>query len=192
MKKIVLFLMIVFSVSLFATDVSNFDSKGIKLGMSKNEVLKLMPKGTKFREDDCLDSKCEYPTAYFAYFEDVKSRLNVYFTHTLQSYKIERYIKLDNRANIGKIALSIKNRYGKPDYTWKVNNNLWKFCWGECKRGEYHFLTKKNGKTLYIEIDTNVHFLTVELEDEKLYRMNYNYREKIEKELEEKASQVDL
>jgi len=38
MKSI--FFLLIFSFSLFAVDISDFDIKGIKLGMSKKEVLK--------------------------------------------------------------------------------------------------------------------------------------------------------
>ena len=43
-NRILIFLFLgIFSSSLYAVDVSNFDIKDIKLGMSKSEVLKKMP-----------------------------------------------------------------------------------------------------------------------------------------------------
>ena len=145
MKKIILGLMILLSTSLFATDVSDFDIKGIKLGMNKDEVLKLMPRGTEFYVSDDVAYNPNYPYIYSAYFDWKKNNgkfsFNVSFNHKLLVYKINRNIRLDQNADIKKVAKQVVNHYSKPDFIWKVNKHLWKLCWGKCKKGEYHFYT---------------------------------------------------
>ena len=199
--------MIVLSVSLFATDVSNFDIKGIKLGMSKNEVLKLMPKGTIFRTFSNIANNPNYPYEYDAYFDWKKSHDQFYFgvdfDHQLNAYEIIRNVKLNENANMKKVSQQVINRYGNPDFTWKSDVNQrehWEFCWGKCIRNKYGFYANENEKVLIIEITKdyrNEHYLLeTRLYNDKLKDMNIKYEKsmykKAKNELEEKASKVDL
>ncbi len=197
MKKIILFLMIVFSVSLFATDVSNFDIKGIKLGMSKDEVLKLMPKGTKFYVSDVVAYDSNYPYEYSAYFDWKKSNgrfsFVVTFDHQLLAYEINRNIRLKKNADIHRVTQQVINHYGKPDFVWKVNKHLYRLCWGKCKKGQYGFNTQKNGKTFNVEVDTYPnHLLYMILFDDKIDNVNREYKNHTKEEVVEKASKVDI
>jgi hypothetical protein len=202
-KKIAFFLIVSVATSLFATDVSNFDIKGIKLGMSKEATLKRLPHGTIFRVFSDIAGNPNYPYEYDANYikkgEEHKDFLafGVTFGHTLQAYEIHRNIGLDYNANINKIMQQVILRYGKPDFFWKRSDSDVALCWGNCYKGKYHYQATENGKILYIQINTDDNpLLQVELEDDKLYNENVKYEEKLHKkakdELENKASKVDL
>jgi len=200
-KKVIFIFILIYSVSLFATDVSNFDIKGIKLGMSKDEVLKKMPNSAKFIVDDYIAENPNYPYKYQIFYKTNTQYFGVEFDYKLNAYKIERNMQISNNASMHKVVEQITNHYGQPDYTWKINEHdykEWKLCWGNCHRGKYHFLPKDNSKILYVTIwkKTNLTGLSIELEDAKLLKETYQYKEhmfkKAKEELVEKDSKIDL
>ncbi|WP_457743953.1 hypothetical protein [Sulfurimonas sp.] len=206
MKKIILGLMILLSTSLFATDVSNFDIKGIKLGMSKDEVLKLMPHGIKFGSN-CVDDKCKYPYEYYANYHWDQSNGKIYFNidfdHNIKAYDIVRTIKLTRHAKIEKVAKNIINHYGKPDLIRKFRQ-IQVLCYGQCSVSKeadiaYSVSAKNNAKAFVVVIDmrknireNDVKILSMKLYDDKAKILNYKYRQKIEKKLEDIESKVDF
>ena len=138
MKKIILFSMVIFFTSLFATDVSNFDIKGIKLGMSKDEVLKLMPHGTKidyFCIDDKINNKCKYPYEYLLnpgwLLSSNGKTCFIDLDHNSKIYKIDKTIKLSRFSKLEKVVKNVIKHYGKPDLIRKFQKAQ-VLCYGGC------------------------------------------------------------
>lgn len=193
MKKISLFLMVVFVVSLFATDVSNFDIKGIKLGMSKNEVLKLMPKGTKFRKWDCIDDsdKCAYPYNYNAFYKNNTESFDIYLTQDIFVYYVLRQVKLRQYANAEKIIQKLTQRYGKPDAVWN-HGSIKKLCWGGCYKGKYQFEPKKGRKIFAVLINMKDRRIEFVLQDNELENSMQQYIESVKEKLSNNDSNIDF
>jgi len=137
-NRILIFLFIgIFSSSLYAIDVSNFDIKGIKLGMSKSEVLKKIscsnPKiETQFT--NTLKGKKLYWTSIECKndFEEI----HVVLTRKNKAYFIQRTKDFDINPSWDKIKKRIINYYGKPTCkadTFSKYIPMKKMCWGGCK-----------------------------------------------------------
>ncbi len=197
MKKIVLFLMIVFSVSLFATDVSNFDFKGIKLGMSKDKVIKKMQKISSYSLEKTTPIYVgDKITGYqLVYSGENDEDFTFNFDKNQKLYEFWREIQLKKIANINKIFNQIYAKYGQPEDIWD-HLGLFQVSYGECERGEYYFKPIKNKKCFHISLFKSDNTLNFMITDDSIYRINQKYQNTLKRKLynkeRQKASRIDL
>lgn len=136
----------IFSSSLYAIDVSNFDIKGIKLGDSYESVKKTLSvcKITKEYRSKTNDKKlifqieigfkCENDSFFTAYFNRKKELMD-----------FQRLVMIESKPNLHQIKTKIIKKYGKPigkSKFYNPNANSSKqyssetLCWGtnyDCK-----------------------------------------------------------
>lgn len=135
------------SVNVYAVDVSEFDIKGIKLGMSKSEVLKNMPCSNPKIEKynvNTIKGKIVFITTI-----ECSSTSNTYYATLNRKeilYKFSRNIKFDVQPNYSKIRNKLLQHYGTTNYiTFKSYNNNMGICWGNCMHWDGAFYrTKKS------------------------------------------------
>ena len=198
MKSI--FFLLIFSFSLFAVDASDFDIKGIKLGMSKKEVLKRMPCSNPKIETWFIDTVkgkkicstsivCSNDSDTFSASINRKNKL----------YSIARSIKFKVKPNYKKIKNKLLQRYGSTNYIkFKSHNNNMGICWGQCMLPEGAIYRTKdyNSQALIAFANRYYDTLSLELQDDKVYDENNRWeskqREQYEKQQREKASDIDF
>jgi hypothetical protein len=196
MKKMTLVIWVLLTSSLFATDVSNFDIKGIKLGMSKDDITSKISFNYKFDVRLMVADNPNYPYQYILYKPAPidESCFNFIFDKNLKVYDIARCIPLDNNANFNKVISQVIKKYGTPKYK---NENEYRIsmCWGDCILNET-FRTKENGKTLQVSINKEDKKIYFYLMNQLSYNKNKLYSKRMYKkakeELENKASNIDL
>jgi len=164
-NRILIFALIcIFSSSLYAVDVSSFDIKGIKLGMSKNEVLKRMP---------CDNPKIDFTktsnnTISSGMLNCYNGHFIVVYDHNNYVYQISKKITFNTEPNLNKIKNKLIKRYGKPNKSTKkhtmsknsARGKIIAFCWGSYCKVKYE--NTKYWKGSEIENWTNRLQLTVE------------------------------
>jgi len=201
-----LFFLLILSSSLFAVDVSDFEIKGIKLGMSKKEVLKKMP---------CTNPKTNvYKIEGKLVWSEFSCKLdkNSYdpdFHVMLNQHNRVIYIDRTKRFNVTplweKVKQNLLNHYGSKGVQSINKNNVAPFqlCWGEC-------VTKNSGKffdpfieegqpLLNIEAYYNIGYkpyMTFIFTNPTKSKENKEWKELLEKKEEEhkreKASNIDF
>jgi len=203
-KKVIFIFMLIYSSFLFATDVSNFDIKGIKLGMSKNEALKRIP--------------CMYQKTYNDEISEQGKCINkdeIYYLQFIDNYvsNISRTKKIPIQPNDKILYKKIYRKYGIPDkksrYKFK-NEYMDCLCYGQCSTpdsdGFIHLLDKGKGFLIYYGNMTHSYdnFLgdyigyaiifelrDYEIIDNYMKRLDNMEKRKIEDE-KKKASNIDL
>ena len=204
MKKIVLFLMIVFSVSLFATDISNFDIKGIKLGMSKDRVFKLfhvkpyIENYVNNNRNYLLDGGYSFKLKKNRNIEDVFSEID--YRYDKKIYSVLRMIYYYTPVDAKKIEETVKEKYGNPDKTFRINGE-YQMCWGTCKKNKYGFsMDDAEGKNFMVffkekgwENDGTRCYLQVTffLYDRDMYKSIWEYEKKTKIFLENKSKEIN-
>jgi len=207
------FFLIIFSLSLFAVDVSNFDIKGIKLGMSKSEVLKKMP----CNNPDILNVKLNKKIIE----TDITCK-NTNFQVELDHYGYVYYVFkgffFETEPKFSKLKSKILSKYNQPNKVaedkliTEGGGKAIEFCWGrDCRsstitnnryrrganirkgiKGKYLLITYKNE---YFN-SGHINSLWIDLEDETRRQNNANWKEKekavYEKQQKEKVSNIDF
>jgi len=141
-NRILIFLFIwVFSSSLYAVDVSNFDIKGIKLGMSEKQVLKKMPCSNPIKNLDKYSFGISGSYLTCGKYSESKSFMSVTFDHNQKAYSIHMDILFDANPNLQKIKNKFVKKYGNfyeaienPTYKNPANGYVKRFCWGSCRK----------------------------------------------------------
>ena len=205
MKKIVLFLMIVLSVSIFATDVSNFDIKGIRLGMSKDRVSKLFhvkPYIENYVNDNrnyLLNGGYSFKLKNNRNIEDTFSGID--YRYDKKIYDVLRFIYYYTPVDANKIEKAVKEKYGTPDKIFRRNNE-YQMCWGTCKKDKSGFLMDEaEGKNFMVffkekgwERDDGTHCylqVTFFLYDRDMYNSVWEYEKKTKVFLEKKSKEIN-
>jgi hypothetical protein len=146
--------MIFISTSLFATDVSNFDIKGIKLGMDVKTALPILEKACK-KQNLSVNKKysiakdkygLQYDYTYNCAGENnIYPHIHIGFRagHDKKVYKIEYSFDKDYLLSLSEIHLiinKVKKKYsnpiiiGKQKSISKKDGNQVSICWGNCKK----------------------------------------------------------
>jgi hypothetical protein len=207
MKSI--FLLIIFNLSLFAINVSNFDIKGIKLGMNSKKAITIMRKY-------CNNIEIEEEFAYTKCSNDFNFQIDFGYNHLV--YRIHLVIYKNymlTKKQVENILDKLLNKYGKPSMIGKQRSILKKggilftACWGNYEKEYIHDnywqginVSCSESKYLHIYIDSNPYrkqfleyksnkgasLIELNLKDDNLYKMqNINYQRKIkQKEIEER------
>ena len=217
MRVVLIILLILFSEPLCAVDVSQFDIKGIKLGMSKSEVLKRMPCNNPENYIDKLDNGTIY--SYHLQCRKDKGLSNDFYTiidfdHNGISYSITKMIPYKLKPNYTAIIKKIIKKYGNP--TAKTNqtpasNNYRNigyyktFCWGDCRVAKVNMQGWKGteiGKIKNIQLRVNIHNMKYKgsnyqsndysfkfiLEDPVRYQRNTSWKDKIQESYQRKKA----
>ena len=150
-NKIFTFLFIsIFSSSLFAIDVSNFDIKGIKLGMSKNKVSKKL---------SCSSQKINFipnTKKIINYEIECDYGIRIFLNYKKQAYFIQRSLIFQNKPLLNTINKKIFNKYGKPNISIARSDNHIEYCYGnKCKKEKFNFSTSGKSLTVSISIEDN-------------------------------------
>ena len=214
MKSI--FFLLIFSFSLFAVDVSAFDIKGIKLGMTKNQVLKKSVCnnakinhsyiGKKLLETHIQCDENEYE--YLGYHN-----IHIYLDRYSKVYRITRYKYMDIEPSWKKVKKQILKHYGYTKHIINNNPKQWNelvfdICYGsgciKSSDNSTYNIYDSYGKILEIQGFTsrsgtstdsksNMKFI---LYDVKRANINGKWEKKqeklYEKEQKEKASKIDF
>ncbi len=136
-NRVLIFLFIgIFTSSLYAVDVSNFDIKGIKLGMSKKEIINKL-------EDVISKNRNSYDKSWT--HQIIKSKRDgfslgaeyvINLNHNEKLLNIGREIIFKYEPSFRKIKKQLIKKYGNPDKVAKSKNNKGDFkyelCWGNC------------------------------------------------------------
>jgi len=183
MKSI--FFLLIFSFSLFAVDVSNFDIKGIKLGMSKKEVLNKMPCKKPIMKNPWSSVPAEWLGDGFDFICKYTEKNNEeIFTISLDYdgivISINRVINFSYKTNEKNLKTKLILRYGKADKSYE---NF--IGWGKIDKQYFNAYFHNRGKKLILS-----------LHDEKQTRI-YNqliYKKTDEYELKKskEASSIDF
>jgi len=113
MKKIVTIMMaLLVGVNVYAVDVSDFDIKGIKLGMSKSEVLKKMPCNNPKIKTQYITSDKQYIYGYS--IECLKPNISVIFDNNAKVHNIVLRINFKHSPRVSSIKNNIIKKYGQP------------------------------------------------------------------------------
>ena len=205
-NRILIFLLIaIFNSSLYAVDVSNFDIKGIKLGMSEKQVFKKMP---------CSDPKIEHyyintingkKISDSRIYCHEKKGIFVELNHRNKVYKITRIKRFNTEPSWSKIKKQLLNHYG---YTKNItirpvtsNNKLaLSMCMGGCKKSYAGYVGDFYNNKFYFLVVAYVYdneiFLDFTLHDSNRENKNrkwVNDQEKLyKKQQKEKASNLDF
>ena len=203
----------IFSSSLYAVDVSNFDIKGIKLGMSKSEVLKRMPcKQPAIQIEKLRNGKISE-----IYIRCPKNRFQVILNHKMNVYSVSMSIDFTTEPNFRKIKNKVFAKYGNPTQQAKQKvielgeGKRVVYCWGK-----YCQISRQNNgvwkgtkisnsikyKSLRIEY-INYDIKNVELNQlefnlfdsykrDESYKWSENQENIYEKQQKEKASNIDF
>jgi len=219
MKSIFFFL--IFSLSLFAIDVSDFDINGIKLGMNVQEAFEKMPCANPDKHNDKL-SNGKIASMYSRCLDD---KGDVVFlvesNHNGLLHRITKRITFKVKPNFQKIKNKLWQKYGKADIVTKFGpgyiNKLFKgyikeFCWGKSctikqEDGKYF-----EGNTIVSSSENNIHFhieyrdgtfdgeiknyIKFSFYNPKMQMLDYEWKEKedliYQKQQKEKASNIDF
>ena len=205
-NRILIFLFItIFSSSLYAVDVSKFDIKGIKLGMSKNEVLKKMP---------CSSPKISLGKwGKLGKSEDLlcnndKNDFRVALDHKGYSCDITFDVKFKVKPNFNKLEARLIKKYGKTKYksnSYDLSKPSRKFrslCWGVCSITDsvggdvVYYVDGTSGLSANFDITDNDNEYRMDLslsDGERNKNMKkYYYEIKERKKRKEKASNIDF
>jgi len=203
-KKVIFIFILIYSVSLFATDVSNFDIKGIKLGMNKDRVSKLFhvkPYIESYVNDNrnyLLDGAYSFKLKKNRNIEDVFSEIE--YRYDKEIYSVLRIIYYSTPVDANKIEEIVKEKYGTPDKTFRRNDE-YQMCWGTCKKNKYGFLMddaegknfmaffkekgwENDGKRCYLQV-------TFFLYDKDAYNSIWEYEKKTKVFLEKKSKRIN-
>ena len=202
MKKIILFLMVIFSTSLFATDVSNFDIKGIKLGMSEKELLNILH-DIKCKNIKTIvfhvDANSKFPIIkkeYSCKINEFKEEITIDLDHNMNVYEIFRAIELEIEPIWDKIAKNTLKKYGYTKY-FNKNHRIISMCWGGCKIDQFGGYYNENGQTFIITFIKPINHppngaIDIHLYDRTLLKANILYEDKVKRSLREKSSDIDF
>lgn len=128
---------------LSALDVSNFDIKGIKLGMNKSEVLKKMPCSSPeiFPTNEIGSLICS--TMIRCYKKKNDNFFAVELDHNGKVYSVNKRISFEVKPNLKKIEKKLISKYGQsnirakktPSYSNNNKGYYKEYCWGDkCKK----------------------------------------------------------
>jgi len=208
-NKILVFLTIgIFSSSLYAVDVSKFDIKGIKLGMSKSEVLKNMPCSSPKVSKSYIGEKIsETHMACKSYSQE----LHVYLDYGNKVYRVTRYKYMDTEPSWQKIKKQIFDYYGNTNNIFTKNPKLWNeevfdMCYGKgCKsKDKNYYLYDSYGQLLLIygsiarngtSTDSRSNIVFILYDSKRADRNNIWQKEHeklYKKQQKEKASNIDF
>ena len=200
-KFLIVLSVITFSSSLCATNISNFDIKGIQLGMSKKEVLKLIPcHNPKIHKNGLgVDIECGD-----IYSKDGEG-LSLEFDHKKQIFYIVFHKGFEIEPNWNKIKNRLIQKYGNPNKIKNINDGNRncmgngkgycytgkRFIWGNYKYGQglqaEFIVGKDSGGYIHFEI---------RMKDNKakkaFYSKNKKYWQKEEQTKKDKASNFDF
>jgi len=184
MKKIVFGLMIFISTFLFATDVSNFDIKGIKLGMSKDEVLNIFKNMQCSIKKDWENPNMDHtkpPRSIFYKCEQGKNYITIKLNHNNKVIYIHRYMYNKTGFNITSIKNQILLKYGKTKFVKKISpeygSSYYSICYGNCinKKNDEYVTYKGIGLNIVIfkdVINFNLENMKLEKENKIYYKDN--------------------
>ncbi len=197
MKKIILFLSIL-GFNLYAADVSKFDIKGLRLGMSEKEVMRK------------LKSFCSNPKIYSTdHDKDIKcGNIHVVFGYNKLAYYISKEAKhsyLINKEQVNILKEKIFTKYGKPSISEFTTDpyDYYTFCWDDASNSDKCY-TKNNqayrgqlGKYLEGIIETNPNnnktLVRIWLQDEDLDKKQFaNYERALKKSRDNKIKNFDF
>ena len=207
MKKIVLSLMVLLVTSLFATDVSNFDIKGIKLGMNVDNVYKLFHIKPSHDYKTYVNNNRNY---LLHGFYDIKLKKNsniedrfseISYRYDKKIYYISRAVTYYTPVDYKKIEAAVKKKYGIPDKTSRLHGSDYYMCWGTCKKEKYGSFSYDKGKSLiilfhekgwknkdgtrvYLDVDFN-------LQDNDMKKSIWEYEKKTKLFLEKKSKEIN-
>jgi hypothetical protein len=204
--------MLLINIPLSAVDVSNFDIKGIKLGMSKSQVLKKMPCSNpeinieRLRSGKISNTYIKCSSNYFQATLD----------HNNYVYSVSMSIDFNTEPNFKKIKNKILKKYKRPNKNPKMkvitrgSGERVAFCWGkDCRTSVMNNGVWKGreisnyikGKSLQIEyinyyIKGNHNELRFELVDANRKNNDYKWSENQEtlynRQQKEKVSNIDF
>jgi len=201
MKKIVTILMaLLVGVNVYAADVSEFDIKGIKLGMSEKEVMERMP---------CKNPKIEggYAGPNGRMITCKKQNFTVLLNHELKVYGMWFSPKFSTKPNFNTIESRLLKKYG---YTNLVKNSSdmgepslkrRSFCWGSCSNGSTYNVSENKYKiglsaTFYIWDKNNEYSMYLELFDgaknEEYIKFEKSEAKRKKIQEQKKASNIDF
>jgi hypothetical protein len=214
LNKILIFVLIgIFSSSLYAVDISKFDIKGIKLGMSKSEVLKKMP----CSNPEIHAEKLRNGKIVEIYIRCKENSFLVVLDHKNYVYLVSMLINFKTEPNFQKIKNKVFNKYGKP--TRQANQKVISrgkgerivYCWGKhCQVSKQNNGVWKGTKiSNYPDYKSLlIDYVNYDIESVELNRLNFNLldsnrrndswewstqQEKLyEKKEKEKASDIDF
>ena len=136
-NRILVFLYIgMFSSSLYAVDVSNFDIKDIKLGMGKNIIVNKLADTTSKNVNIYGRSWTYQIIKNSRDGFSLGAEYVINLDHNEKSFSIAREIIFKYEPNFNKIKKQLIKKYGKPDNIAESKNNKGDFeyqlCWGDC------------------------------------------------------------
>jgi len=200
----------------YASDVSKFDVKDVKLGMSKNEVLKKMPCNNPKEEIERTNSGKIYKNMIICGSNRSRSysAFNVIFDHKDHVFYISKFIPFNIKPNLAKIETRLISKYGEPDARTELvpgykNPNKYvikTFCWGSCKikysndrysKGSEiaHHRSRPQLEVTYTESSEEL-YLSFSLEDpvrdDENYKWNKKENVKFRIQQKRKASNIDF
>jgi len=151
MKKVLIIAIGLFaSINLYAKDVSKFDIKGIKLGMSKSDVLKRMP---------CSHPKIKKDYYYGSSKGNViecsdDNELIVFTDNSNKVWSITYKINFQIEPNWKTIEKKIFKKYGKTNLVNDTSDSRYydqkSYCWGTCRtsNGVFNQVNHKSSLTI--------------------------------------------
>jgi len=203
MKKIMIFSMFVI-VNLNAVDVSSFDIKGIKLGMSESEVVKNMPCNNPKKSIGWAGHLGSLYTC-----EDKKIDFQVALDYKKKVFHIYYAVNFSIKPNFKIIESRLINKYGNTKH--KSSSSEYQepiyyrdLCWGDCKiyknKGGVRYEATSNTSGLSADLVTSNHYneysMTLNLNDVIRYRkhMKYTKSKQLENALieKDKATNIDF
>ena len=141
-----LMITVLFSSSTFSSEVATFDIKGIKIGMSKKDLLKKIPCQWTYINRSDTDN-------YFECYTDAK--IGVFLDHEDLVYGVDFQKIFYEKPDFNVIRSRILKKYGKPTLqrNHKMSDSLSnQYCWGQCKvnNSAYWIYQNKEGKVSMI------------------------------------------
>jgi len=205
-NRLLIFLFLgIFSSSLYTVDVSSFDIKGIKLRMSKSEVLKnISCQNHKIKKSiiDTINGKKLIVETISC--ENGIEDIHIYLDKNGRVYNIDRVLSFKVEPSLKKIKNKAINHYGKPNnrILGSSDSRVWQMCWGQCGRpGNYGYYPQYARNSQYLTIgafrysDNNIKIFFT-MDDTKLSRLNKSWIKEqellYEKQQKEKASNIDF
>ena len=195
---VVVLIALIISANLNAKDVSEFDIKGIKLGMNKNEVSKRMPCSSYKKIYNRFKNGKVYNSSFLC--GNSGSQTDAYFLvdfdHNNYVFGVHKQIVFESRPNFSKIKTKLIKRYGNFTSIEKryIDGDYGRYiyCWGDCRSSD------DLGKQLTVNyayfLDYNNILLS--LYDYKRQKDNrewtHNRMELYAKKRKEKASNIDF
>ena len=177
MKNFILITLGIFfiNIPLYAVDVSNFDIKGIKLGMSKSKVLRKMP-----CSNPSIDIwRTSNNKIYGGTIGCDNSNYRVQYDHNEYVYQISKRINFNIEPNLHKIRNKLIRKYGNPNEETKkktmskssANGKIIAFCWGDYCKVKYENngywkgteIENWTNKIQYYTLDKSLHNFTVSI-----------------------------